>query len=558
MLRMWMYDLAREQCPTHDHLRRLCDLTLESGYDALGIYLEHRFRYPSAPWAAGVGTLEPETVRKLQGEFKELKLVPFINTLGHFEGFLYTERGHSFAEEVFKGMQACPSNERFVELAKKLIDDTIDVFASDLIHIGGDETKQLGCCPQCAARLDQFSAPPKISSEPHSSLWVVSEEGGWGEEINAQARDGKAKLYGEHLGPLALHVIERGRRPAVWGDMFLEHPQALEQMPRETLIFDWQYFGGCKESSSQFKSAGFEVVACPTLQTYDAAWFHLLPSEQNVRMVVRDAQELQLAGVCVTTWECGLFGAYDTLFPAIRASAQMVKDGVPTAKSNHVVEEDEGMLPLEFMPEESLFLKAYSAVDERYEVWARMLSEDLRGQGGIFELDGWRSRLKSYFLMQSNPFLLWLHHREQLCGKSGDEVMALLEQALKVAPDEATKGVTLFVRSALEFVRIAQDARLHYAAGETEAAIAKLALTRKTFDDLVSIAAKTHERIGGSLADKERAKIAKEHIERVIVRIRRYGDGSLGYIPSFEHLSHPKFVPHDQAAWWLINDWAHE
>ena len=36
------------------------------------------------------------------------------------------------------------------------------------------------------------------------------------------------------------------------------------------------------------------------------------------------------------------------------------------------------------------------------------------------------------------------------------------------------------------------------------------------------------------------------------------GDGVLGYLPSFEHLTHPKFVPHDQGAWWLINRWAHE
>lgn len=98
-LRMWMYDLAREQTPTLDHWRTLCRLSLDSGYDALGLNLEHWFRYPSAPWAAGRDCLHTETVKILEQEFPDLQIIPFINLLGHFEGFLYTEGGQGFAEE---------------------------------------------------------------------------------------------------------------------------------------------------------------------------------------------------------------------------------------------------------------------------------------------------------------------------------------------------------------------------------------------------------------------------------------------------------------------------
>jgi hypothetical protein len=41
-------------------------------------------------------------------------------------------------------------------------------------------------------------------------------------------------------------------------------------------------------------------------------------------------------------------------------------------------------------------------------------------------------------------------------------------------------------------------------------------------------------------------------------RLKEYGDGSLGYLPAFEIITHPKFMPHDQASWWLINTWANE
>ncbi len=47
----------------------------------------------------------------------------------------------------------------------------------------------------------------------------------------------------------------------------------------------------------------------------------------------------------------------------------------------------------------------------------------------------------------------------------------------------------------------------------------------------------------------------KAHVETVIQRIRQYGDGSLGYVPAWNVLTHPNFMPHDQASWWIVNAW---
>src|SRR6476469_4317665 len=162
-LRMWTYDLAREQAPTLDNLRSLAEVTLSRGYNALGLYMEHRFAYPSTPWTHGAGVVTPEMVRALQQEFAELQLVPFLNLLGHMEGFLYTERGRSLAEEKFRGLQACPSNPDTVELANKILDDTLQIFSSPLIHIGGDETAQLGVCARC--RTVGGNAPMRDANE---------------------------------------------------------------------------------------------------------------------------------------------------------------------------------------------------------------------------------------------------------------------------------------------------------------------------------------------------------------------------------------------------------
>jgi len=107
-------------------------------------------------------------------------------------------------------------------------------------------------------------------------------------------------------------------------------------------------------------------------------------------------------------------------------------------------------------------------------------------------------------------------------------------------------------------VRYAEQARQAYANGLPGVATSALAPCRQIFENMEKTARATQLNIGGSLADIERCRIAKEHVERVIKRIKEYGDYSLGYLPAFEHITHPKFVPHDQAAWWLINRWANE
>ena len=66
----WMYDVAREQSPREDLLTKLLERSAAAGYNAVGLYLEHRFAYPSAPFAAGPGCLTPETVRRLDAALR--------------------------------------------------------------------------------------------------------------------------------------------------------------------------------------------------------------------------------------------------------------------------------------------------------------------------------------------------------------------------------------------------------------------------------------------------------------------------------------------------------
>lgn len=688
-LRMWTYDLAREQSPSLDNLRSLFELTLASGYNAIGLYMEHRFAYPSTPWSHGTGAVTPEMVRTLQEEFPELQVIPFLNLLGHMEGMIYTEYGRRFAEERFRGMQACPSNPDTVDLANGIVADALEIFKSEIIHIGGDETQQLAACPRC--RTVGSGAPMRDPADP---LNVTLGSMKTPESTTALA-DQKARLYARHFAPLARRVVEAGRRPAIWGDMILEHHKAALAMPRETLIFDWQYFQSPVKTSKRLMDDGFEVVCCPTLQTYNAAWLHLDPSEKNVCDHVQAASELGAYGVCVTTWENALFGSYETLLPAIQACGAIlnsepeesaapevpseqprfalfenisflyhgelegvedwhIADQAPAVKyANAVISRalregsktvrlepgsvdmevrfDEGQgtmvekvprhlkdpfvnrvrllagLPVggrriaqkgfiagrhagvsfrfevktmpvdhgmrvtltrdegaqaqiraEVQNSKDVFLDYYGKLSDQHREWARLMGVELASLGGVFAHSQIRSSLKVRLLMQGNPFMAWLYHGEELSGDLGSQALVICDRALQVAADPATRGVTGFIRCAIEFVRYAEQAHQAYANELPGVATASLAPARQVFEELEKIAKASNLRFGGSMADVYRARAAKSHVELVAKRIKEYGDGVLGYLPSFEHLTHPKFVPHDQGAWWLINRWAHE
>ncbi|GIV01861.1 MAG: hypothetical protein KatS3mg015_0691 [Fimbriimonadales bacterium] len=119
----WMMDIAREQSPSYEFLEEVASRSLDAGYNVLGLYLEHRFAYPSAPWAADVGALTTKTVQRLTKSFspKGLRVIPFLNTLGHMEGFVRAEGGQQYAEgETTRGSaQICPSNQEAVKVRSR-------------------------------------------------------------------------------------------------------------------------------------------------------------------------------------------------------------------------------------------------------------------------------------------------------------------------------------------------------------------------------------------------------------------------------------------------------
>ncbi len=494
----WMYDVAREQSPPLPELTQMLRRTAAAGYAAIGLYLEHRFAYPSAPWAAAPGCVTGDMVaaaRRASGTVNRLRVIPFLNTLGHMEGFIRAEGGQWLAEGPPVGgvsVQMCASRPECIGFARGLVEDTLAAFDDEWVHLGGDETRQLGQCPLCAERV---------------------------------AASGRGGLYAEFYGPLCRFVLERGRRPCLWADMLLQHPEALDAVPRETVLFDWQYFQRPLETTRRLRERGFDVVCCPSVQSWNAGWCFLDATCQNIDEHAADARAAGAYGVCVTTWNLTHFSTYAGILPLVYAAGRRLARGEAW--------------------EEALITEGGPG----YARAAGILGRDIPACAAFLAPGTWR-RLREHLVMRLDPFSLWSAWRSEATSPVGDAILECCRRAeLNLRDDDPLRLAVELHRAGVLWVRAVERAAVLYATADHEGCANELGAGAAALALLRPHLAAAAER-GGSAADLHRLDILLRRVCDAQRRVRTLvASGRPAYRPAFEVLIGERFVLGDQAAW---------
>jgi hypothetical protein len=188
-------------------LKRLADL----GYDTIIWEVENNITWEACPEC-----VSPDAFTK--AEFKEilaysrglgLEPIPLLQTIGHCEYVLKHARYKPLAEVPDRIDQYCPQNPAVVPFLRKWIDEYLEVFGDiRYFHLGADEAYTLGECPRCRA----YAAAHSLSA-----------------------------LYIDHINSMSQPLIAKGIRPVIWADMLLHHPEALDRLSKQVVIYDWLY-----------------------------------------------------------------------------------------------------------------------------------------------------------------------------------------------------------------------------------------------------------------------------------------------------------------------------
>lgn len=271
--------------------------------NALYLYLESYFAFPSLPHMAGPGAMTPAHARTLDRLCREynIQLIPMLNVLGHSGEILALQKYARLMEydsskdyRVLGGANLCATSPAVRRLVDGMLGDLMDSFSADVIHVGGDEVSHLGDCPRCAPKMAKLTKP---------------------------------QLYLQYFGRIKQLLTRHGRRMGIWGDMLLNHfeeappeerDRALGPLVKDTVIYDWHYDGPSRETLKFFTDAGFQTVACTSTNIYSCS--SLWPAQAvNQRALFADAVAVNAWGGVTTGWQSYL-GIHDEQTNYLHAS----------------------------------------------------------------------------------------------------------------------------------------------------------------------------------------------------------------------------------------------
>lgn len=210
-LRAFHLDLKWQHYRFDRYLGLLDDLA-EWGYNAVVLEYENMFPYRSCPTAVHRDAWTMKQIRQFveRARTRKIQVIPLMQCFGHLEFVLRLPKYRHLAENPKTPSELCPCKDGAAELVHAMIDEIVQAHPeSQYIHIGGDEVWSLGTCPQCKRKVGRL---------------------------------GKSRIYIDFVSPFVERVLAAGKRPILWGDMLLNHPEALDALSRDTVLCDWQYW----------------------------------------------------------------------------------------------------------------------------------------------------------------------------------------------------------------------------------------------------------------------------------------------------------------------------
>jgi hexosaminidase len=278
-----MLDISRDKVPTMDTLCGLVDRLSTWKVNQFQLYTEHTFAYRNHPevWAEA-SPLTGEEILALDSFCRErfVELVPNQNSFGHMQRWLIHPRYAPLAEvsgdfETPWGVERgpfslCPEDAGSLALVESLYDELLPHFTSRLFNIGCDETFDLG----------------------------------QGRSRQACQERGIGRVYLDFLLKLHRSVQRRGRRIQFWGDIIVQHPELVRELPVDAIALEWGYEAGhpFDERGLQYASAGIPFYACPGTSSWCSVAGRTDNALANLRNAAENGRKHGACGYLNTDW----------------------------------------------------------------------------------------------------------------------------------------------------------------------------------------------------------------------------------------------------------------
>lgn len=270
--RCFQDDLTRGPSTKLEVLKRQLDLGAFLKHNLFTYYMEHQYAWKKHPLLGPAnGSLTPDELKALvaYGQSLHLDILGNQQSFGHF-GNILKHKEYALLRET--GDILCPVKEESYQLLDDLYAEVIPLLPCPFFNVCCDETYGLGEGP---------------------SKELVKQIGVGG-------------VYARHLR--RIHDLLKNnyhKRMMMWGDIILQHPEHLKEIPSDTILLIWGYDARASFEGQivPFAKSGYEFFVCPGVNN----WSRILPdfgvATTNIHHFVRDGAAHGTLGLLNTAWD---------------------------------------------------------------------------------------------------------------------------------------------------------------------------------------------------------------------------------------------------------------
>jgi len=279
-----MLDISRDKVPTMDTLRCFVDMAADMKINHLELYTEHTFAYREhrEVWEqASPMTGEEILILDAYCRDRFIDLVPNQNSFGHMQRWLTLPRYRPLAEcpdgfhwpwggRSTGPFSLDPSQPGSLTLLAGLYDELLPYFSSRFFNVGCDETFDLG----------------------------------QGRSRELCAKRGKGRVYLDFLLKVHGLVQERDRTMLYWGDIIMQHPELVAELPADAIALEWGYEANhpFDEHGERFARAGVPWWVCPGTSSWNSLAGRTDNALENLRSAARAGLAHGATGYLNTDW----------------------------------------------------------------------------------------------------------------------------------------------------------------------------------------------------------------------------------------------------------------
>ncbi|MCP3959829.1 MAG: family 20 glycosylhydrolase [bacterium] len=278
-----MLDISRDKVPRLETLQELIDMLAGFKINQVQLYMEHTFAYAGHEriWR-DASPLTADDIRQLDAYCRArfIDLVPNQNSFGHFHRWLIhepyralaecpggIEHPFSFEREPYS---LCPIDPAVPELLAGLYNQLLPCFESRTFNVGLDETFDLGSGRSAAACTEH----------------------------------GKGRVYLDFLKQVHALAAGHGRRIQFWGDVILNYPELLEELPEDAVALEWGYEADhpFAEDTARFAASGLDFHVCPGTGSWNSFAGRTRNTIANLASAAVNGHEQGAGGMLITDW----------------------------------------------------------------------------------------------------------------------------------------------------------------------------------------------------------------------------------------------------------------